>query len=372
MNDVTLVLAPDALVRFRSGRMLIHTTSSSMQAFETEHPLLLGWLAQFAQAVPLAKALAALPVHERAGAARVVDYLQRAGVLVEASGQAPVMSDEEAAVRTKQHLRLLSRSLYDLACDLQGLGPQAEQALASKTGVGVERRLLAMLAGVDGMRQELGAMRIAYLTQQLKQLGVTASSTQLKLHIGCGPHPIAGWINIDVHPAPLALNVLQGLPFAPGSAQCVFVSHLLEHLYFPADVRPFLAEIRRVLAPGGTVRIVVPDVEQCIVAYSANDREFFASRRETWPWWPADPTRLEDFLGYAGAGPEPAYQFEAHKYGYDAETLARELTQAGFTAVERSSYMGSRHPELQVDDASDVARARYGERYYSLFMEASA
>ena len=372
MSDVTLVLAPDALVRFRNGRLLIHTTSSSLKAFESEHPQLLGWLAQFARPVPLAGALAALPAHERAGAARVVEYLQRAGVLVEASGSNPAMSAEESAVRTKQHLRLLSRSLYDLACDLQGLGPPAERALADATGVGVERRLLAMLAGVDGLRQELGAMRSAYLTQQLKELGVTAESTNLMLHVGCGPHPIPGWVNIDVHPAPLALNVLRGLPFAPASARCVFVSHLLEHLYFPADVRPFLAEVHRVLAPGGTVRIVVPDVEQCIAAYATNDREFFASRRETWPWWPADPTRLEDFLAYSGAGPEPAYQFEAHKFGYDQETLARELTRAGFTAVERSSYMASRHPELRVDDASAVARARYGERYYSLFMEATA
>jgi predicted SAM-dependent methyltransferase len=178
-------------------------------------------------------------------------------------------------------------------------------------------------------------------------------------------------VNIDVHPAPLAMNVLWGLPFMPGSARCVFVSHMLEHLFYPAEVKPFLAELRRVLAPGGTVRIVVPDIEQCIAAYTSNDRAFFASRRETWTWWPENATRLEDFLAYAGAGPEPATLFEAHKYGYDFETLSRVLSNAGFSGVVRSDYMQSIHQELRVDLASSVARAKYGERYYSLFVEAT-
>jgi predicted SAM-dependent methyltransferase len=150
----------------------------------------------------------------------------------------------------------------------------------------------------------------------------------------------------------------------------VFVSHLLEHLFFPADVKPFLAEIRRVLAPGGVVRIVVPDIERCIEAYVGNDRSFFANRRETWPWWPPNPTRLEDFLAYAGAGAEPAYLFEAHKYGYDFETLAKVLSDAGFVGTLRSEYMSSDFPDLKVDHVSAVANARYGERYYSLFVEA--
>jgi hypothetical protein len=120
------------------------------------------------------------------------------------------------------------------------------------------------------------------------------------------------------------------------------------------------------------VRIVVPDVAACIEAYQRNDAAFFASRRETWPWWPENPTRLEDFLAYAGAGPEPGWLFEAHKFGYDVETLARLLTDHGLVAPTPSTYQGSAHPELRVDDISAVAKATYGDgRYYSLFMEAT-
>jgi SAM-dependent methyltransferase len=192
------------------------------------------------------------------------------------------------------------------------------------------------------------------------------------LHIGCGPGHLPGWVNIDVEPAPLALNVLWGLPFQDRSVRRVFVSHMFEHLFYPRDVQAFLRELKRVMAPGAVARLVVPDVEQCIAAYANGDADFFASRRETWTWWPANATRLEDFLAYAGAGPEPAHLFEAHKYGYDFETLAKVLGEAGFGDVRRSGFMASDDPELRVDEVSAVAKARYGDRHYSLFVEATA
>lgn len=364
------VFAPDAIVRFRAGRILIHTGGSALPAFECDNPMLAGWLCQFARPADAAQLAAQLPPADREPVGRVLDYLRRSGTLVPAGDSAP---EDPVAVhaRARQHLRLLARGLYDASCDLFGLGPEAETALQQRSGVGVERRLMALLAAIDGLRAELQEVRGAGLAGQLARLGVDARSHGLKLHIGCGKGHLPGWINVDVHPAPLALNVMRGLPFGDGAATHVFVSHLLEHLYYPRDVQPFLAELHRVLAPGGIVRIVVPDIEQCIAAYASRDAAFFASRRETWPWWPENPTRLEDFLAYAGAGPEPAYLFESHKYGYDFETLQRVLQEAGFAAVVASGYMGSTHAELRVDDVSAVARATYGDRHYSLFVEAT-
>ena len=79
---------------------------------------------------------------------------------------------------------------------------------------------------------------------------------------------------------------------------------------------------------------------------------------------------LEDFLAYAGAFPDPAAFFEAHKYGYDFATLARLLQSHGFTEVTRSDYMTSPDPELQIDDRSSVASAGYDHGRFSLFVEA--
>jgi predicted SAM-dependent methyltransferase len=367
-----LVFAADALVRFRSGRILIHTTSSKLPAFESESPMLVGWLCQFSKPTREDAAISGLRPDDRAAATGAVDYLKRSGALVAVGSPASTeLSEPELLARTKNHLRFLARSLYETACDLLSFGPYAERRLSERTGAGVERRLMALLAAIDGLRSELTALRRDYVAPQLAALQVAPGAREHKLHIGCGKNPLDGWVNIDVYPAPLALNVLWGLPFVDGSARYIFVSHLLEHLFFPRDVKPFLAEMRRVLAPGGIVRIVVPDVEQCIEAYTTNDRTFFGNRREAWPWWPENPTRLEDFLAYAGAGAEPAYLFESHKYGYDFETLSRVLSDAGFSGISRSSYMASSHEELHVDHISTVANARYGERYYSLFVEAT-
>jgi predicted SAM-dependent methyltransferase len=313
-----------------------------------------------------------LPPADRSGAAGVLDYLKKSGALVEAGSPAAQPAPDEAQTMNlvANHLRLLARSLYDTACDLFGLGPLAERELARRSGAGVERRLVALLAATDGLRNELRALREPVLKAQLSALGLDRGSRDIKLHIGCGKGLLEGWVNIDVYPAPLAMNVLWGLPFADGSARCVFVSHFLEHLFYPRDVQPFLKEVRRALAPGGVLRVVVPDIEQCIEAYNNNDRSFFASRRESWPWWPENPTRLEDFLGYAGAGAEPAWLFESHKYGYDFETLSKVLVEAGFGSVVRSGYMMS--SQLRVDRVSAVANATYGDRHYSLFVEAQA
>jgi predicted SAM-dependent methyltransferase len=366
-----LVFAADALVRFRGGRILIHTTSSKLPAFESESPMLVGWLCQFSKPTQADTAIAALRAADGAAATAAVDYLKRSGALVDVSAPASAApSDSELLARTKNHLRFLARGLYETACDLLSFGPHAERRLFERTGIGVERRLMALLAAIDGLRGELAALRQPYVASQIAALQPAPAMQEQKLHIGCGKNPLDGWFNIDVYPAPLAMNVLWGLPFPSGSVRYIFVSHLLEHLFFPRDVKPFLAELRRVLAPGAIVRFVVPDIEQCIEAYVNNDRSFFGNRRETWPWWPENPTRLEDFLAYAGAGAEPAYLFESHKYGYDFETLSRVLTDAGFSAVSRSDYMASEHAALRVDYISSVANAKYGERYYSLFVEA--
>jgi SAM-dependent methyltransferase len=365
-----LVLAPTAMMSARGGRLRVEMPGSAMQPLETDQPGLIGWLCRFMVPQPFEILLAELPPQAQPLAARAGAYLCEMGALRIAEETAP--ADAEAAYADgRARLSQMMQTLYELACDVAGLGPFAQRSLQARDGVGLDARLAGLQQAMESLRADLSTLRKPHLSQQLSAMGVGPSSRELKLHIGCGPCHLPGWVNLDIHPAPVATNVLWGLPFVDGSARYVFLSHLLEHLFYPNDVQPFLDDIHRVLMPGGVVRIIVPDIEACIDAYQRRDAAFFAGRRRHWGGGDGEPTRLEDFLAYAGAGPDPAWLFEAHKFGYDFETLSRALTRAGFADVQRSGYMRSAHPALQVDANSEVADAQYGDRHYSLFVEAT-
>jgi hypothetical protein len=58
-----------------------------------------------------------------------------------------------------------------------------------------------------------------------------------------------------MYPAPSAINALWGLPFSDATAAEVVISRMPESLWFPVEIRRFLLEVRRVLEPGGILRV---------------------------------------------------------------------------------------------------------------------
>jgi len=95
-----------------------------------------------------------------------------------------------------------------------------------------------------------------------------------KVNLACGDTfvPGDGWINFDYSsssPSVRKANLLRRLPLAADSAALVYSSHFLEHIP-RSDVSAFLHECRRVLTPGGVLRLVVPDLENLCRAYLAH------------------------------------------------------------------------------------------------------
>ncbi|WP_413432513.1 class I SAM-dependent methyltransferase [Crateriforma spongiae] len=83
------------------------------------------------------------------------------------------------------------------------------------------------------------------------------------LNVGCGRCIHPDWTNIDMvahAPSVIEHDLRRGLPFSDDSFDGIYSSHVLEHLT-PASADAMLAECRRVLRPGGVLRIVVPDLE---------------------------------------------------------------------------------------------------------------
>lgn len=263
-------------------------------------------------------------------------------------------------------LRDLARRLHGLGGDIQSLGEGVppEQAMISA--------LLELARSFKAVEQLAKKQRNSMVAAQIRKLAEAMDPlADLKLHFGAGGIRLSGWVNVDAPPAELSLNVSRGVPLPDNSARYIYASHLLEHLYYPVEASRFVSECRRLLVGGGAIRLAVPDIGESLHAYAKGDRLYFERRQQQWPEWPAGRTMLEDILAYAGAFPDPAAFFEAHKYGYDFETLQKLLAANGFSSIRQCAYMQSEFPEMQVDDRSMVASAEHQSGHYSLFIEAT-
>lgn len=89
------------------------------------------------------------------------------------------------------------------------------------------------------------------------------------LNLGCGSRYIPSWTNVDFISSGegvIAHNLVEGIPFNESTFEAVYHSHVLEHFSKP-DGERFIKECYRVLAPGGTLRVVVPDLERIAISY---------------------------------------------------------------------------------------------------------
>jgi predicted SAM-dependent methyltransferase len=92
---------------------------------------------------------------------------------------------------------------------------------------------------------------------------------EVMVNIGCGTVYHPEWLNLDVVPASKSvccLDVRKGLPLSDCEAAACFSSHVIEHLS-PATADAFLCEQRRVLKPGGILRVVCPDLAEICGTY---------------------------------------------------------------------------------------------------------
>lgn len=89
------------------------------------------------------------------------------------------------------------------------------------------------------------------------------------LNLGCGDYNApAPWVNIDKHPSrsvrPDIVADASSLPFGDATADAVYCGHLLEHLGYEDELPAVLAEVRRVLLPGGAACFVGPDYDRAM------------------------------------------------------------------------------------------------------------
>lgn len=250
------------------------------------------------------------------------------------------------------------------------------------------------------------------------------------LNLGCGNRWHPAWTNVDLVPvAPnvLAVDLRKQLPFPSATFDAVYSSHVVEHLT-PLEAGNFLREIRRVVRPGGVVRIVVPDLEGIVRGYLRTLEEVVESGdeearwRHRWMtvelldqmvrtqsggamgrWWSCDPVPcldlIEERFGAEATKaiasrqsridrppPDPADILctppvsdrealafaacgERHKWMYDRVSLAHALETAGFAEPRQATAIESLIPAFETYELDADASGRI-HKPDSLFMEA--
>ncbi|HEU4684762.1 MAG TPA: methyltransferase domain-containing protein [Nitrospira sp.] len=173
-----------------------------------------------------------------------------------------------------------------------------------------------------------------------------------RLHVGCGPCASPGWINLDRvrHPGvQVACDLAAGVPLRSESCDCAVAIHVLQDLPY-AEVVPVLAELRRVLKPGGVLRLGLPDLDKAIAAYCRNDHAYF---------YVPDSDALDIGAKLVTQATWYGSVRTPMTYGFARECLER----AGFTSVQRCTFGTTRWHDR------DIVQLDNRERE-SLFLEA--
>jgi SAM-dependent methyltransferase len=97
-----------------------------------------------------------------------------------------------------------------------------------------------------------------------------------RLNWGCGSWAEPGWINSEQKEGPgiLTCDIRDGLPLESDSIDYAVSIHALPEVPYTGLV-PVLQELRRVLKPGGVLRLALPDLEKGFQAYQRGDRDYF-------------------------------------------------------------------------------------------------
>ncbi len=180
----------------------------------------------------------------------------------------------------------------------------------------------------------------------------------MKINVGCGQSPTPGWRNFDnsiglklakvpflagllgkarlLNPLQVAFiefarshqieygDAVRGLPLPDDSVRALYSSHMLEH-FGQRRAGLFLEEAKRVLAPGGIIRLAVPDLARLVGRYlETGDADGFM---EASFLSQAPSETLAGRLTLCLAGPR------GHLWMYDENSLCRLLKAHGFAEV---------------------------------------
>lgn len=164
------------------------------------------------------------------------------------------------------------------------------------------------------------------------------------MNLGSGNDRLDGYVAVDFFSSNAGYGADFRYPFLidDGAFDGIFSEHTLEHLSY-AEVAKVLAECRRILKPGGTIRVIVPDLSIFVEHYVSNDETWFRD-------WECEVLKPR---GRSMISKMEALSFVTQEYGHrsawDFATMERFLASAGFTEIRRCAFREGRDAHLIQD-----------------------
>ena len=161
----------------------------------------------------------------------------------------------------------------------------------------------------------------------------------IKLHLGCWKRNIPGFTNVDICDLPHVHHRRSAEDlsvFPTNSAELIYASHVFEYFDRQEDEK-VLREWHRVLVPGGTLRIAVPDFSALIKVYKK-----YGNLEKI----------LGPLYGRMAVAAKKGEKIIYHKTVYDFKSLKALLESSGFKNARRYDWKKTIHKDY--DDHSQA------------------
>ncbi len=176
--------------------------------------------------------------------------------------------------------------------------------------------------------------------------------TKSLLNVGCGPYSLPNFINLDYGWEP-RIDICWDIskkpyPLPGNSLEGIFTEHCLEHISFDSCLKN-LKEFYRLLKPGGTLRVIVPDGEIYCDLY--NRRKVNAAI--VLPYGEKEETGMISI--------NRIFRSHGHLFIYDYETFELLLKKAGFIKIQKTGFGIGNDNRLLIDRLERKVESLYVE-----------
>jgi predicted SAM-dependent methyltransferase len=157
----------------------------------------------------------------------------------------------------------------------------------------------------------------------------------VKLNLGCWDRPIPGFINVDSQNLPgldLVMDIKNLENFKSNSADLIYASHVIAYFDRATTVDVF-SEWKRVLKPGGILRVSTPDLTSLIKIYKETEN-------------------LDKIIGPLYGKMNGGSDLIYHKQVFDRFSLVKMFTEGGFCEISDWDWRTTEHSAI--DDHSQA------------------